>query len=165
MQAFEIFQYLSPELTRDIFASLRAEEKAGFRELVGSLAQQRKLRPVFILQKTPQQQYDWLGKTCRLKQMDTFSEQLLQLWLLKTQGEMLTSFLDLAGVAHDGKGGIDDLPEALDEEKLTAAIDQTLEKYPADHVKLYLHVFQLQKPGGWEELRKALESDDRLKFA
>ncbi|HRX53228.1 MAG: hypothetical protein R3F31_13290 [Verrucomicrobiales bacterium] len=165
MQAHEIFQHLAPELSRDIFSSLRAEEKAGFRDLVGSLAQQRKLRPAFVLKKTPQEQYDWLAKTCRLKPMDGFAEQLLQLWLLKARGAMLTSFLDMAGISHDGKGGIDDLPETLDGEKLNGAIDKILEEYPADHVKLYLHVFQLQKPGGWDALKAILESDERLQFS
>jgi hypothetical protein len=75
---------------------------------------------------------------------------------------MLIEFLDDLGIEHDGQGSVDNLPEELDSARLGPAVDRLFEKHPATRVSLYLHLFQLQRPEGWEALGQLLESDERL---
>ena len=162
MRSFEIFQQISPELANRIFHDLRTEEKDVYTTALSSLAAQRKLRPVFIQKKRPEEQYAWLHKMAKLKLADGIDEHLLQIWLMKAREEMLVIFLDLMAIDHDGEGAVEDLPETLDAEKLPGAIEKLLGKFDAEEVAVYLHVFQMQRPGGWDELSAELEKNDKL---
>ena len=131
---------------------------------MASLAEKRKLRPVFLQRKTVDQQVTWLLDTLKLRSSDQVAEHLLQVWLMRARGGMLVEFLDAAGVEHDGEGGVDDLPESLEAEKVKAAVDALLEKYPAEEVALYLHLFQRQTPAGWPEIAAEIEGRETLKL-
>ena len=165
MRAHQIFQEISPGLARDIFHYLRTEQKEVYATAVGALAAQRKLRPVFVTKKRPEEQYVWLHKIAQLKFADGIGENILQMWLLKARKEMLVTFLDEAGIAHDGDGGVDDLPEELDGVKVKAAVDKLLAGHPAEEVALYLHLFQQQRSEGWPEIAEVLENDERIRLA
>lgn len=164
MKAYQIFQNISPELAIEIFSYLRSNEKETFKGLVGTLAEQRKLRPIFILKKTPDEQIAWLCKTAHLKFADGVDEHVLQIWLLNKHRELLISFLDSMGIEHDGEGSVDKLPDVLDADQLKKTVDQLLESNPEEVVKIYLHVFQLQQAEGWPTLGHLLENDPRLRF-
>ena len=88
----------------------------------------------------------------------------MQIWLLNQQRALLISFLDSMEIKHDGEGSVDQLPDELDADKLKKTADLLLESNPEEIVKIYLHVFQLQKPDGWPTLGELLEKDDRLRF-
>ena len=75
---------------------------------------------------------------------------------------MLTGFLDDLGIEHDGEGSVDDLPEALDVDRVAPAVDHLFAAYPAPEVVLYLHVFQMQTPQGWSEIQEVLATDARV---
>ena len=79
--------------------------------------------------------------------------------------DMLIGFLDQLGIEHDGEGSVEgDLPEKLDKEKLKKAVDEMLESHSEEEVKIYLHLFQSQRSGGWNELNELISSDDQLSF-
>lgn len=162
MKAYQIFQAVSPELGRTLFQNLRDDHRDAYKGVLVSLAAKRRLRPVFLQRKPVPQQIDWLYKTCQLRPVNDLAENTLQVWLLKSQKAMLVQFLDQLGVEHDENGTVEDLPETLDDKKLQAAIDSLLKDFPAEPVSLYLNVFQLQRSGGWDNLKKLLESDPRL---
>lgn len=164
MKAYQIFQAISPELGHTLFQDLRIEHRDAYKGVLVSLAAKRRLRPVFVQRKPAPQQIDWLYKSCQLKPVDDLAENMLQVWLLKSQKALLIKFLDEIGVDHDENGTVEDLPETIDDKKLNKAVDILLKEFPAEHVKLYLHVFQLQRPGGWDNLGQMLESDARLAF-
>jgi hypothetical protein len=78
---------------------------------------------------------------------------------------MLITFLDAIDIPHDGKGGIDsDIPKDLDPVKAVAGVAALLEKHPAESAAVYLHIFQLQQPGGWPSLSEAMAAEPRLKL-
>jgi hypothetical protein len=156
MKAQQLLQAIGPELSQQILQYVQNDERPAYRALIQNLAQQRKLRPQFILEKSRAKQAEWLLAQLALKVNDPIAEQLLQIWLLKSQGAMLTTFLDAVGIGHDGKGQVEDLPEEIAEDKAAAGIDALLAAYPPKQAALYLHMFQLQKPGGWEGLTKAI---------
>ncbi len=156
MKAQQLLQAIGPELSQQIVQYVQTDERPAYRALIQNLAQQRRLRPQFILEKSRPKQAEWLLAQLNLKVNDPIAEQLLQIWLLKSQGAMLTTFLDAVGIPHDGKGQVEDLPEEIAEDKAGAGIEALLAAYPPKQAALYLHMFQLQKPDGWEGLTKAI---------
>ena len=163
MLAHLMFQKMSPDLGHTIVGWLRDEEKNVFRTAVTSLAQQRKLRPVFVTRKPRVEQAQWLIEQLRMKGNEAVGENLLQIWLMKSRPDMLATFLDAVGVKHDGKGGVDgDIPPTFDPAKVKAGADQLLGKFPAGEVAVYLNLFQLQQPDGWKEITDLVAADTRL---
>jgi len=164
MKAHELIKVIDPELRKQIITYVQTDERPAYRAVIDSLAGQRKLRPQFILEKSRAQQADWLTEQLAAKVNDPVAEQLLQIWLLKSQPTMLTTFLDAVGIAHDGKGQVDELPEEITEEKANEGIQALLAALPAPQVGLYLHMFQLQRPEGWPGLNKAIAENDAVKI-
>ncbi len=165
MKSHQILAAISPDLQKEIMSYLHKETKEAFRTSLFQVGAQRKLRPQYFQRKTPAEQEAWLLGALKLKMYDGVTEQILQLWLLKAKEKMIVAFLDAAGIKHDGKGQVDDLPETLDAKQVKAGIDAMLEDHPAEHVSLYLHVFQLQRPDGWPAVAEALEKNKELKLA
>lgn len=147
---------------RDILMYFRENERNVYKTAIGTLAERKKLRPMFVLQKSVPDQVSWLLKELTNKRSEGAAEQLLQVWLLQARQAMLIQFLDGLGIAHDGKGAVDDLPEELDREKFAPTLDALLGNFEPIEVAIYLHVFNSQTPNGWAEISQALDSDPRL---
>jgi len=149
-----------------MFQWVRAEEKDLYKATLATLATNRKLRPVFVQKKPVEGQIEWLHKTLKLRTSDMIGEHLFQVWLMQGKQDLLITFCDGMGIEHDGKGTVTgDLPEEVDAEKLKTTVDSMLEGNEANVVTLYLQVFNLQRPGGWETVSELLQSDERLKLA
>jgi len=144
----------------------REHQRAVYKNAVATLAQDRKLRPIYVQQKSLAEQYAWLLKTLCLKPCDTIGEHLLQAWFLAGNQPLLAAFCDTMGIPHDGKGSVQgELPAELDAAKLDAAVDSLVAEYAPKLVALYLHVFNLQVPDGWAALSAKLAADERLTLA
>ena len=89
---------------------------------------------------------------------------MLGLWLTGPQAPMLAAFLDALAIPHDGKGSIETLPPSPTKDALKTAVDSLFAKFPADHVKTYLHAFQVSEPTAWPPLGELLAEDPRLAF-
>lgn len=142
----------------------RNEERAAYTNILANLAGQRKLRPVFIQRKPVADQIAWMIRTLQLPSCDDLAQQLLELWLMSTQAEMMGAFLTALGVEHDGDGRVDDIPRTLDGDKVKAGVDTLLERFPVEEVALYMHIFNSQQTGGWPEIEEALD-DPRLAWS
>lgn len=144
---------------------MRTEEKPVFKATLTSLAQQKKLRPVFLERKPRAEQAAWVADNLKLRLSEAIGENVLQIWLLKKKQAMLAAFLNQVGIPHDGNGAVDgDLPATLDAAKVAAAVKDCAEKYPAEELAIYLHLFQLQQPGGWPEVDAALAANPTVKL-
>ena len=159
-----LFQRIPDDLTSAIVDYLRNEEREVYKSTLATLATGRRLRPVFIQKRPLEGQISWMKQSLKLKSAESVAEQVLQVWLLKSKKDMVIGFLDAVGIEHDGDGSVEELPEEIDVEKLNVAVEKMIELNSADEVKLYLHMFQSQRPGGWEALGKLLEEDERLKL-
>lgn len=157
MKAQDLLQAIGPELRSQILTYIQTDERPAYRALIQTLTQARKLRPQFILEKSRAQQAEWLLVQLKIKGNDPIAEQIFQIWLLKSQGAMLITFLDAVGIEHDGKGQVENLPEEISHEKATEGVKALLAAFPAKQVALYLHMFQLQRPTGWAGLTQAIE--------
>lgn len=164
MKANEIFAQMKDETAQSVFRYLREEQRQVYAAALAGLANNRKLRPVFIQKKPVPQQIDWLVKNVRLRGSTEVAENVLQLWLLKGNQEMLIAFLDGLGIEHDGEGAAEEIPDEIDVEKLKSTVDKLLEKHDPEVVKIYLHMFQMQRTGGWQEISDFIEERPELGF-
>ena len=95
---------------------------------------------------------------------DALASHLLQGWLLGAQKPMLNDFLEALEIPHADDGTVDELPPCPPKEKLVAAVNQLLEKYPAETVAIYLHAFRdMDSTVQWPALSEILADDPRLR--
>jgi hypothetical protein len=79
---------------------------------------------------------------------DAIAARALVLYHLAEQRELMGTFLDALGIAHEN-GLIGDDAVKPDAEKLGPAVAQISERYPADAVSLYLSTLVCQDPETW----------------
>lgn len=162
MKSYTIFQKSDDETVKNFLDWMRNQERGVYRAALRELSALKKLRPQFMQQKPLEEQYAWLKKMLAWKPAETIGDHLLQVWLIRKHEGMLISFIEKLGIAHNGHGVVDVLPESLDAETLKAAVDSLFENYPAGAVSLYLHMFQNQTEEGWPELQEILDNDPRV---
>ena len=166
VKAHEIYNSIDPALVTQMLDWFRDNDRNVYKSAVSSLAQSRKLRLVFVQKKPLVEQYAWILKTLKSKQSDAIGEHLLQAWLMAGNQDLLAKFCDELAIEHDGKGSVTgDLPEEIEGSLLDRAVDAMLGEFDPKVVTLYLQIFNLQRPGGWDTLAAKLESDERLSFA
>jgi hypothetical protein len=163
MKAYQIFQAISTDLKHEIYEHIRNNHKGAYDLVLAGLAQARKFRPVFLLQKPKLDQFKWMSDLLKVKTNDNISEQVLQLWLLKGQQKMLGTFLDALEIKHH-EGEIEALPEEISAKHAKAGIAALLKDYSAEKVAVYLTLFQGQRPGGWTALTDAIAAEPALKL-
>ena len=162
MLAYQIFQSIPTALAETLFTYLRKEDRASYKAVVERLAEQQKMRPVFITKQSPEKQVKLLTAACGRKPAEPIAMQVLEIWLMRGRQEMLVDFLDRMEISHDGEGMVEQFPEVMDSELLTSAVTAMRETYPAAEVALYLYVLQGQKEGGWPEIAALLEAEPWL---
>ncbi len=165
MKSHEIFQQMSPALAGEIFSYLQKEQKPVLKAAIQGLANQRNLRAIFVERKPPNERIIWLQSALSRKISDTLAAHLLQAWLLGAQKPMLCDLLDSVGIKRDEDGTVENLPESPPKEKLTEAVTQLIEKYPAEAVAVYLHAFHdMDSEVSWPPLGEILAEDERLQL-
>jgi hypothetical protein len=164
MTSYEIFGHCSFQLANEIFVYLQEKEKPVYRAIIQNLANQRKLRPVFIERKPKTERHTWLQQALARKPADDLATQVLQIWLLGAQQPLICQFLDALQIKHDGKGVVDQLPPEPELEKLRSAVDLILAHHAPPVVTVYLHLFLMMDDSGWKQLAEILNTDERLKL-
>jgi hypothetical protein len=161
----EILERITPAHAHRLFTELEARDPNLYAATLHTLAQQRKLRPVFLQRKPKPERHEWLRGILAKKVNAGVAAQVLQVWLVACHAPMLCAFLDALGIAHDEDGTLQDLPTAPAPEAIRAAVDQLLAAYSPEDVRVYLHAFQaLDENGGWPSLGDLLASDASLKL-
>ena len=166
MRSYELFEKMSPAVAAEIFTYLQQEQKPVYKAAIQGLANQRNLRGVFVERKPRDERYAWMKSALGRQRSDALASHLLQGWLLGANKEMLNDFLDALEIAHDEDGTVEELPECPPKEKISAAIQKLLGKYPAESVAIYLHAFRdMDSTVQWPALSELLEETPQLQFA
>ena len=165
MRSHEIFERMSPARAAEIFTFLQTEQKPVYKAAIQGLANQRNLRGVFIERKPPNERFPWMQAALSRKISDSVASHVLQAWLLGANKEMLCDFLDAMEIKHADDGTVDELPGSAPKEKIAAAVQRLLEKYPAETVAVYLHAFKdMDSAVQWPPLDEILGEGPRLKL-
>jgi hypothetical protein len=160
----EIISLMPATTAQQLFEFLQEQDKPLYKATIDSLAQQRKLRPVFVERKPKLERYSWMREALGRKQNEGVAAHLLQIWLIGKHRALLCDFLDALNIAHDENGTIDELPPAPAKEDLSKAVDTLLEKHDPAVVAVYMNAFQALDDKGWGTLAELLAEDDRLKL-
>ena len=163
LTSHELLGFMSPSLALEILTYAYETDKPLYRATLGAVAEARKLRPVFLERQPRPQRHPAMLATLARPSLELVTANLLRTWLLKKHKQMLTDFLDALGITHQ-EGVVEDLPKAMDDTKLRAAVDGLLAKYPPEAVAVYLHAFQQMNEVEWPGLKTLLESDPRLQL-
>ena len=162
MLAYKIFQTIPADLAETIFTYFRKEERDSYKAAIERLAEQQKMRPVFITKQSPEKQVKLLTSACGRQQAESIGMHLLEMWLVGARQAILVDFMDHMKISHDGSGMAEKLPDTMDEAMVRSAVEEMLKTHPRAEVALYLNVFQEQKEGGWPELSALLDGNTWL---
>jgi hypothetical protein len=163
MTCHELFGFMTPALAREILEYVFTSDKPLYRTTLAAVAEARKLRPVFYERKPRTERHaDMLSMLSRPR-MEAAAANLLRGWLTKTQVAMLGDFLDGLGIPHQN-GVAETIPTAIEDEKLKAALEILLGKYPPEKVAVYLNAFLTMNDVAWPNLKSLLETEPRLQL-
>ena len=162
MTAPEIFGRLSESQAGEVLNWLGENDRGAYRTCAGMLASRRKLRPVFVERKPREERNAWIKEALSKTANMDLALEILQVWLLGKNGEMVCSFLDALAISHDGKGLIDNIPSEPASDKLEQAVEMLVSKYPPFVVFIYLHLFSGMDEAGWPLLNGLLQSKSSL---
>lgn len=163
LTSHELLGFMSPALALQILTDAHESDKPLYRTTLGAVAEARKVRPVFLERQPRAQQHNTILATLSKPSLELVTANLIRAWLLKKYKGMLVDFLDKLQIQHKD-GVVDELPKAIDDAKLQAAVDLLLTKYPQEVVAVYLNLFNDMNEVEWTNLKGMLETDKRLQL-
>jgi len=163
LTSHELLGFMSPSLALEILTYAHESDKQLYRAALNAVAEARKVRAVFLERQPRTQRHTTMLATLSRPALDLFTGNLIRTWLLKKYNTMLVDFLNALGIAHK-EGVVEDLPSEMDDEKLKAAVEALLAKYPPETVAVYLHAFNDMNEVNWPNLRTMLDTDSRLQL-
>ena len=163
LTSHELLGFMSPSLANDILNWTYETERATYKATLTAVAEARKLRPVFLERQARPQRHATMIAALNRPNMEMIAGTLLRTWLLKKYKDMLVDFLNALGIKHED-GVVEGLPDTMTDEKLKAAVEQLLAKYPHEVVGVYLNAFNDMNEANWTNLKELLEGDSRLQL-
>jgi hypothetical protein len=154
---------MSPALANDILNFAYESEKPVYKATLNGVAQALHVRPVYLERQPRPQRHASMIQILSRPGLDVVAAGLLREWLVKKHKTMLVDFLNALEIKNE-EGVVDDLPQAVEEPKLKAAIETLLAKYPHEAVAVYLNAFNDMNQANWANLKQILESDSRLQL-
>lgn len=163
LTSHELLGFMSPPLALEILTYAYETDKPLYRAILSAVAEARKLRPVFLERQPRPQRHTLMLTTLARPALELVTGNLIRNWLLKKYKQMLIDFLDALGITHQ-EGVVEDLPPSMEDDKVRAAVDALLAKYPPEVVAVYLHAFNEMNEVEWPNLKAMLDSDPRLQL-
>ena len=163
LTSHELFGFMSPALSNQILEDTYAGERELYKATLTAVATARKVRPLFLERQPRAERHTTMVAALGKPAQELIAANLIRGWLLKKQNPLLCDFLDALGITHK-QGAVDDLPETMDDAKLTAAVEQLLAKHPKENAIVYLHAFNGMNDQAWKNLNDMLQNDPRLQF-
>jgi hypothetical protein len=163
LKSHELLGFMSPALATDILSFIFESDKPAYKATLAAVAEAKHVRPVFLERQPRAARHAAMLSALTKPQLDGAAAAFIRAWLVKKHAAMLVDFLNALGIPHEN-GVVEDLPGAVADEKLKAAIEVLLGKYPHEVVAVYLNAFNDMNAAGWENLKTLLESDARLQL-
>ena len=163
LTSHELFGFMSPTLATGILEKAYESDRDSYRATLAAVAEAKKLRPQFFERMPRASRHGDMIAMLAKPRLELAAATLLRYWLMKHKKDMLIDFLDALGIAHK-EGAVDDLPKTMADDKLKAAVDKLLSKYPPEEVAVYLNAFDSMNEIQWKNLDEMLKEDSRLQF-
>lgn len=163
LTSHELLGFMSPALATDIISFTFESDKPAYKATLAAVAEAKHVRPVFLERQPRAERHLAMLSALTKPNLDAAAAAMLRAWLVKKHAAMLMDFLNALGIPHE-KGVVEDLPGEMADEKLKAAIEILLGKYPHEIVAVYLNAFNDMNAANWANLKTALETDARLQL-
>jgi len=163
LTSHELLGFMSPALAADILQFTFESDKPAYKATVAAVAQAKHVRPVFLERQPREARHVSMLSVLTKPQLDAAAGALLRAWLVKKHKAMLVDFLNALDIPNE-EGVVEDLPGAVDDAKLKAAVELLVGKYPHEVVAVYLNAFNDMNTANWPNLKTMLESDSRLQL-
>lgn len=163
LTSHELFGFMSPALAVRILEFTHDNNKELYRSALGAVAEAKKVRPAFLERSPRATRHAGMATILARPRLELIAANVLREWLMKQQTAMLSDFLNALAVPHKD-GAVDDLPASVDDEKLRAAVESLLAKFPAEETAVYLNAFYTMNDVRWPNLESMLKTDSRLQF-
>ena len=163
LTSHELFGFMSPALANEILNYAYESEKPVYKATLKGVAQALHVRPVYLERQPRAQRHTSMIQILSRPGLDAVAASLLREWLVKKHKAMLVDFLNALEIKNE-EGVVDDLPQAVDDAKLKAAVEALLSKYPHEAVAVYLNAFNDMNQANWANLKQILESDSKLQL-
>jgi len=163
LTSHELLGFMSKKVALEIVTFAYESDKPLYRAVLNAVAEARKVRPVFLERQPRVQRHADMLATLERPALDLITGNLIRAWLLKKYNAMLGDFLDALGIPHK-EGVVESLPPAIEDDKLRAAVDVVVGKYPPEVVAVYLNAFNEMNEVEWPNLKTMLEADKRLQL-
>lgn len=163
LTAHELLGFMSPALALEIVAHAQESDKPTYRATLAAVAESRHVRPIF-LERQPRVERNKVMLAALMKPtLEPAAANLIRLWLLKGQTPMLVDFLNSLEIPHQD-GVVENLPASVADDRLMAAVELLLGKYPAEKVAVYLQAFNDMNEASWPNLQSLLANEPRLQL-
>ena len=163
LTSHELLGFMSPALATDILQFTFDSDKPAYKATVAAVAQAKHVRPVFLERQPRESRHLSMLSALTKPQLDAAAGALLRAWLVKKHKAMLVDFLNTLNIPNED-GVVEDLPPVIGDEKLKAAVELLLGKYPHEVVAVYLNALNDMNSANWPNLKSMLESDSRLQL-
>jgi len=163
LTSHELLGFMSPALATDILQFTFESDKPAYKATVAAVAQAKHVRPVFLERQPRETRHVAMLAMLTKPILDAAAAALLRAWLVKKHKALLMDFLNALDIPNE-EGVVEDLPAAVDDAKLKAAVETVLGKFPHEVVAVYLNAFNDMNTANWPNLKHLLESDSRLQL-
>jgi hypothetical protein len=161
MTSFELFAAMPAALAADILEFNHANDKKLYRAALENVAAARKVRAVFLERQPRPERHAAIIASLSRSGLALAADSLLRNWLVKKHAAVLADFLDALGIKHQ-QGVVEELPKAVEDGALKAAVETLLGRHPHDVVAVYLHAFNSMNAESWANLETLLQAEPRL---
>ena len=163
LSSHELLGFMSPALANDILSFIFESDKPAYRAMLAAVAEVKRVRPIFLERQPRAERHTTMLSALTKPQLETAAATFIRAWLVKKHAAMLVDFLNALEIKNEN-GVVEDLPAAMDDAKLEAAVEILLGKYPHEVVAVYLNAFNDMNEANWTNLKSLLESDKRLQL-
>lgn len=164
LKCYELVGFMPAELAREILETTYRDDKPLYKSVLAAVAQALRVRPAFLEKKPRAQRHLEMINVLGRPRLEEAAATLLRGWLLKSQAPMLADFLDALDIPHQ-QGVVEEFPATVPDDRLKAAVETLLSKYPREKVALYLNAIQATSGVQWANLEQLLHADSRLQIA
>ncbi len=163
LTSHELLGFMSPALANDILSFIFESDKPAYKATLAAVAQAKHVRPIFLERQPRTERHATMLSALTKPNLDAAAAAFIRAWLVKKHAAMLVDFLNALEIKNEN-GVVEDLPSAMDDAKLKAAVEILLGKYPHEVVAVYLNAFNDMNAANWPNLRAELETDARLQL-
>jgi hypothetical protein len=158
VRSYQVFAAMSPEVALRVMRGLSEKSPATFRQAVDAAAVAMRARPVYLRNQPFEKRAEAVRRALSRVASNVVADELLAIYFLECRKELLTEWLDLAGIAHEEGSLKEETPAQPGEKALKDAVKKYLGSSDDPDRDLLLRAFAAQHAVEWPALDALLEA-------